>query len=100
MQDKDTIIAELNRELSTIKDEVKELNHNNQVIEKKMLKTQEDHDMMKSKYESYKDIEVVSIFFSFILTTMSFYGSDVLLNIESSLSFNFIRMFYFNTSNL
>jgi len=58
-----------------------------------MLKTQEDHDMMKSKYESYKDIEVVSIFFSlfsFNLTTMSFYGSDVLLNIESSLSFNFI----------
>lgn len=24
-----------------------------------MLKTQEDHDMMKSKYESYKDIEIV-----------------------------------------
>lgn len=56
------------------------MNHNNQVMEKKMLKTQEDHDMMKSKYESYKDIEVVSIFFfllDFFLTTISFYGSDV-----------------------
>ncbi|KAL7048264.1 hypothetical protein ACKWTF_003292 [Chironomus riparius] len=59
LKDKDTIIGELNRELSTIKDERKELNHNNQVMEKKMLKTQEDHDMMKSKYESYKDIEVI-----------------------------------------
>lgn len=28
-------------------------------MEKRLLKTQEDHDMMKSKYESYKDIEIV-----------------------------------------
>jgi hypothetical protein len=28
-------------------------------MEKKMLKTQEDYDMMKLKYESYKDIETV-----------------------------------------
>lgn len=59
-QDKDAVISELNRELSTMKEELRELNHNHQVMEKRMLKTQEDHDMMKSKYESYKDIEIVS----------------------------------------
>lgn len=58
-QDKDAAISELNRELSSIKEELKELNHSHQVMEKKMLKTQEDYDMMKSKYESYKDIEIV-----------------------------------------
>lgn len=52
-------MSELNRELSAIKEELKELNHNHQVMEKKMLKTQEDYDVMKSKYESYKDIETV-----------------------------------------
>ena len=58
-QDKDSVITELNRELSAIKEDLKELNHNHQVMEKKLLKTQDDHDMMKSKYESYKDIEMV-----------------------------------------
>lgn len=76
VQDKDAIISELNRELSTLKDEVKELNHNNQVMEKKMLKTQEDHDMMKSKYESYKDIEIVSRA-EYCYTFCCFCGRDI-----------------------
>lgn len=48
-----------------MKEQVKELNHNNQVMEKRLLKTQEDHDVMKNKYESYRDIEVVRDFFPF-----------------------------------
>ena len=58
-QDKDAAINELKRELLAIKEDLKELNHTHQVMEKKMLKTQEDYDVMKSKYESYKDIEIV-----------------------------------------
>jgi hypothetical protein len=60
LQDKDCIIGELNRELSKVREDLKDVNHNIQVMEKRLLKTSEDHDMMKSKYESYKDIEIVS----------------------------------------
>lgn len=54
------MISELNKELMATKDELKETTHNNQVMEKRLLKTQEDYDMIKSKFETFKDIEIVN----------------------------------------
>lgn len=60
LQDKDAMISELNKELLTLKEEMKETNHNNQVMEKRLLKTQDDYETMKSKFETFKDIEIVN----------------------------------------
>jgi hypothetical protein len=60
MQDNEEIISELNRELLTTRDELKEANHSNQVTEKRLLKTQEDYEMIRSKFEAFKDIEIVN----------------------------------------
>jgi hypothetical protein len=60
LQDKDATISELNKELLAMKEEVKETNHNYQVMEKRLLKTTEDYEMIKSKFETFKDIEIVS----------------------------------------
>lgn len=53
-------MKELNRELFVVRDELKETNYNNQVIEKRLLKTQEDYEMIRSKFETFKDIEIVN----------------------------------------
>jgi D-ribose pyranose/furanose isomerase RbsD len=60
LQDKDAMLSELNRELLTLKEEMKETNHNNQVMEKRLLKTEDDYETMKSKFETFKDIEIVN----------------------------------------
>lgn len=59
-QDKDANISELNKELLSLREEVKETNHSNQVMEKRLMKTQEDYEMIKSKFETFKDIEIVN----------------------------------------
>jgi hypothetical protein len=59
MQDKEDMISELNRELLMTRDDLKETNHSNQVTEKRLLKTQEDYEMIRSKFEAFKDIEIV-----------------------------------------
>lgn len=59
IQDKEAIISDLNKELCGVREELKEVNHNHQVMEKRVLRTQEDYDMIKSKYDFYRDIEVV-----------------------------------------
>lgn len=43
-----------------VNEERNEKNHRLQVLEKQLLKTSEDYDMTKSKFESFKDIEIVS----------------------------------------
>lgn len=53
-------MKELNRELFIVRDELKETNYNNQLIEKRLLKTQEDYEMIRSKFETFKDIEIVN----------------------------------------
>lgn len=54
------MISELNKELLTLKEEMKETNHNNQVMEKRLLKTEDDYEAIKSKFETFKDIEIVN----------------------------------------
>ena len=60
MKDKDALISELNRELLSMKEETKETNHDNQVMEKRLLKSQDDYETIKSKFETFKDIEIVN----------------------------------------
>lgn len=58
-QNKNATISELSKELSAIREEMKETSHANQMMEKRMLKAQEDFSIMQSKFESYRDIETV-----------------------------------------
>lgn len=59
MQDKSESISEMSREILSLREELKELKLNNQVMEKRLLKTQEDYEVVKSKLEMFKDIEIV-----------------------------------------
>lgn len=52
-------MSEVNKELLALKDELKESHNAGQVAEKRLLKLQDDHEMLKSKFETFKDIEIV-----------------------------------------
>ena len=54
-------ISNLNKEILAVSEERNEKNHNLQVMEKHFLKIQEDYEMTKSKFETFKDIEIVSL---------------------------------------
>lgn len=54
------MMTELNQELRNLRDEVKDANHQKQVLEKQILKLQEDYEYLTSKYETLKDAEMVS----------------------------------------
>ena len=59
LQDKNVLLSGLNKDFLELKDELKETKHKNQIMEKQLLKTQEDFEMVKSKFETFKDIEIV-----------------------------------------
>lgn len=42
-----------------MKDELIETKRCNEITEKRLLKTQEDYEMVKSKFETLKDVEIV-----------------------------------------
>lgn len=54
------MMTELNQELRSLREEAKETNHHKQVLEKQVLKLQEDFEYLTSKYETLKDAEMVS----------------------------------------
>lgn len=72
-QEKDALIAELNRELQASNVDRNEKNHNQQVLEKQLLKAKEDLDMLASKFEAFKDIELVSGQQLFFIDPIHFY---------------------------
>lgn len=59
-QDNESMMTELNQELRNLRDGVKDANHHKQVLEKQILKLQEDYEYLTSKYETLKDAEMVS----------------------------------------
>lgn len=61
LQDKDEVIAQLNRDFQALNSECSEKNHKLQALEKQLLKSKEDLDMLTSKFEAFKDIEVVRL---------------------------------------
>lgn len=52
-------MTELNKELRQLRDDVKDANHHKQVLEKQVLKLQEDLEYLTSKYETMRDAEMV-----------------------------------------
>lgn len=61
LQDKDEVIAQLNRDFQALNSECSEKNLKLQALEKQLLKSKEDLDMLTSKFEAFKDIEVVRL---------------------------------------
>lgn len=48
--------------MTELRQELKETHTNRQLTEKRLLKTQEDFEMVQSRFETFKDIEIVSFF--------------------------------------
>ncbi|CRL03066.1 CLUMA_CG016634, isoform A [Clunio marinus] len=59
LKEKDSTNSELNKDLLALKEEAKEVNHEKQIIEKRLLKVQEDYEMMKTKFETFKEIDII-----------------------------------------
>lgn len=59
VKDKESMMTELNQEIRQLRDEVKDANHHKQVLEKQVLKLQEDLEYLTSKYETLRDAEMV-----------------------------------------
>lgn len=52
--------------MTALRQELKETHTNRQSTEKRLLKTQEDFEMVQSRFETFKDIEIVSFFFVYL----------------------------------